>query len=187
MPVIRLRQRVPSPVRLLSVNENDAGLREFLVRVAPHVVVAEMRAGLGPTRPLEPRVLIRGVVDDKLGDDPQVATMRLADEGLEVRHPPKRRVDVLVIGDVIAVVAQRRRIERQQPQRRHPQILQIIELAAQPLEIADPVVIGVEEGLDVQLIDDRVLVPKRVGGRRAQQRVATGQRRGSVVWRRHAA
>ena len=93
-----------------------------------------------------------------------------------------------VVGDVIAVVAQRRGIERQQPQRRDTEILQVIELAAQPLEIADPIVVGVEERLDVQLIDDRVLVPQRVDESRARDvRRSREQRRWSVVGWGHAA
>src|SRR5437667_6208669 len=107
--------------------------------------------------------------------------MRFPHKVLEIRHPPIGRIDVLVIGDVIAVVAQRRGIEGQQPQRCNTEILQIIELAAQPLEIAAPVVIGVEERLDVELIDDRVLVPQRVHGRGLREYATLRERRGSVV------
>ena len=145
-----------------------------------------MRAALGAPRALEPRVLIRGVIDDEFGDDAQLAAMRLADEGLEVRHPPERRVDVLVIGDVVAVVAQWRGVERQQPQGSDPEILQIIELAAQALEIADPVVIGIKERLHMQLIDDRIAVPQRVQILGMREYAAAGERSGSVVRRCHA-
>ena len=79
------------------------------------------------------------------------------------------RVDALVVGDVVAVVAQRRGIERQQPQRRDAEVLQIVELAPQALEIADAVIVGIEERLDVQLIDDRVLVPQRIAAGRDLQ------------------
>src|SRR5437870_6515106 len=126
-------------------------------------------------------MLIRGVVDDQLGDDPQIAAMGFPHKVLEVRHPPIGRIDVLVIGDVIAVVAQGRGIEGQQPQRRNAEILQIIELAAQPREITASIVIGVEERLDVELIDDRVLVPQRVHGRGLREYATLRERRGSVV------
>ena len=99
------------------------------------------------------------MIDDQLGDDAQLAAVRLAHKGLEIGHPAVGRIDVLVLGDIVSVVAQRRRIEWQQPQRRDPEILQIVEPAGQPLEIADAIVVGVEECLDVQLIDQRVLVP----------------------------
>ena len=38
----------------------------------------------------------------------------------------------------------------------------MVQLLVQPLEVADPVAIGVEEGLDVKLVDYRILVPQRV-------------------------
>ena len=66
-------------------------------------------------------------------------------------------MDVRVIGDVVAVVAQRRRKKRKQPQAGDAEVLQIIELLNQARKIADAVVIAVGEGADVQLIDDRVL------------------------------
>ena len=70
----------------------------------------------------------------------------------------------VVIGDVVAVVAQRRRIERQQPDRGHAEVLQIVELRGKPAEIADAVAVAVVERADVELVDDRVLVPLRGGG-----------------------
>src|SRR5262249_28304797 len=74
-----------------------------------------------------------------------------------------------------------------QPQRSNSEILQIIELAAQTRKIAAPIVVGVEERLDMQLIDDRVLVPHRLDEVRAHRRAAFGQRRSNVVRRAHAA
>ena len=67
-----------------------------------------------------------------------------------------------VVGDVVAVVAQRRRIERQQPDRVDAELLDVVEPLGQPGEVADAVAVGVVERLDVHLIDDGVLVPERV-------------------------
>ena len=41
MPVISLRHRVPRPVGFLGVDKDDAGFRKFLVRVAPHIEIAQ--------------------------------------------------------------------------------------------------------------------------------------------------
>src|ERR1700751_1358890 len=181
VPVIGLRHRVPRPVRLLGIDKDDTGFLEFLVRITPHIKVTERRAGLCKTRTLKPGMLIGGMVDDQFGDDAQIATVCLAHEGLEIRHPSIGWIDVLVIRDVVAIIAQWRGIERQQPQRGDPEIVEIIELAAQTLKIADSVVIGVEEGLHVQLIDDRIPVPEWVRARRLRQFAAAGQRGRSVV------
>ena len=111
---------------------------------------------------LEPRVLVGGVVDDELGDDLQPAPVRFAHERAEVVARAVVRMHVVVVGDVVAVVAQRRRIERQQPDRVDAELLDVVELVGQPAEVADAVVVRVEERLDVQLVDDRVLVPERI-------------------------
>lgn len=137
-------------------------------------------------------MLVRGVVDDEFGDDAEAAAVRFADEVAKIGARAVARVDVVIIGDVVPVVLQRRRIEGQKPERRHAEALQVIELLDQAREVADAVVIAVEEGLDVQLVDDRVLVPERVAGEDAGRGVAaTGgwqlrcaQRRAGTVGRR---
>ena len=95
------------------------------------------------------------------------ALLGLLDEALEILHRPEIGIDVAVVGDVVAVVAARRGIERQQPQRGDAEILQIAELFGQPGKIADAVIVAVGKRLDVQLIDDGVLVPELVGGSRS--------------------
>src|SRR5262245_4284039 len=132
-------------------------------------------------------MLVRGVIDDELGDYPEIAPVRLADERLEIGHLPIGRIDVPIVGNIVPVVAQRRWIERQEPQCRNAKILQIVELVAQALEIADAVIVGVKESLDVQLVDDRVLVPQGIGNRAARNRAAIDQRSGGVVGWCHGA
>ena len=84
-------------------------------------------------------------------------------EGSEVR------IDIVIIRDVIAIIAHGRGIKRQQPDGGHPQLLEIIKLLDQTAKIADPVAVAVVKGLHVQLVDDRVLVPKRIGERITQR------------------
>jgi hypothetical protein len=71
-------------------------------------------------------------------------------------------MDSAVVGDVVAVVAARAGVERQQPQGIDAQRSNVVESLDQTGEVADAVVVRVEEGLEVQLVDDRVLVPERV-------------------------
>ena len=73
-------------------------------------------------------------------------------------------VDRAVVGDVVAVVAQRRRVERQQPERGDAEVAQVVETRREPVEIADAVAVGVGERTDVQLVDDRVAEPVLVHG-----------------------
>ncbi len=163
VPVVGLGLVVPGPVRLLGVGEDDAGAGVPGRIVAPDVVVALGRA-LGRTpRRLEPRVLVGRVVDDELGDDAQVPAMRFLHELVKIGARTVGRMHVPVVGDVIPVVAQRRRVERQQPDGVDAEILDVVELLGQSGEIADPVVVGIEKRLDVQLVDDGVPVPMPVG------------------------
>ena len=67
-----------------------------------------------------------------------------------------------VIGDVVPVVAPRRGIEWQQPDRGHAQFGDVVELLESALEVAYAIVVRIEERFDVKLVDDRVLVPERV-------------------------
>src|SRR5262249_21845487 len=71
-------------------------------------------------------------------------------------------MDAAVIGDVVAVISQRRGKEWQEPQAGDPELLEVIELLDQPREITDAVAVGIEESLDVRFVDDRVLVPEGI-------------------------
>ena len=161
VPIVGLRGGVPGPVRALRVGKDDPRLGVLLVRVAPDVEVALGRARGGAARSLKPRMLIGGVVDHELGDHAEVAAMRLADEALEVAERAVVGVHVGVVGDVVAIIPQRRRIEGQQPDRRHAEVANIVELVDQTVEVADAIVVTVGEATHVGLIDDRILVPKR--------------------------
>ena len=166
VPVVGLGDRVPGPVRLLRIGEDDAGVLVFLVGVAPHIEVACRRARLGTTGALEPAMLVGGVVDHQLGDDADAAIVAGAHQAAEVAHGAVGRMDAAILGDVVAVVLQRRRIERQHPQGGDAEVLQIVELLPHAFEVADPVIVGIVEGLDVRLVDQRVLEPQRVAAGR---------------------
>ena len=150
---------VVRPVRGLEVPEDDPGVAEAVGRVAPDVEVSKRAAGCGTPGALEPRVLIRGVGQDQLGDHPEAAAVRLAQERPKVAQRSVGRMDLAVVGDVVAVVAQRRRIEGQEPQGGDAELLQVVELLDEPTEVADAVAVAVVEGPHVQLVDDGVLVP----------------------------
>ena len=107
-------------------------------------------------------MLVAGVVDHQLGDDLQSSSMSLLEEGLEIRERAEGSVDRGVVGDVVSIIAERRGIERQDPEDVDPQVLQVVELAGQPLEVADAIAVRVEERFDMGLIDDPVFVPERI-------------------------
>ena len=167
MPVVGAGGVVPRPVRLLRIGEDDRDALVLLVGVAPDVEVAHRRSRRRLPRRLEPRMLVGGVVDDQLGDDAQPAGVRLLDEAVEVLERTVGGVDVPVVGDVVAVVPQRRRVEGLQPDRVDAERLHVVEPLGEAAEIADPVLVRVQERAHVRLVDDRVLEPEGVAGHQA--------------------
>jgi len=106
-------------------------------------------------------VLVGGVVQHQLGDHPEVLAAGFAEQQPEVAQGSVGLVDRLVVGDVVAVVLQRRRVEGQQPQRGDPELLEVLELRHQAAQVPDPVAVRIVERPDVHLVDDGVLVPER--------------------------
>src|SRR5262245_35116852 len=107
-------------------------------------------------------MLIRGVVDDKLGDDAQPALVRRIEKCQEVSPRAVLRVDAFVVGDVVPVISQGRRVERLEPHRRDAERLDVIELLREAGEVTDAVAVAVGERANVNLIDGRVSVPEGI-------------------------
>jgi hypothetical protein len=169
MPIVGLGRVVPAPVRGLGVGEDDADALVLPVGLAPDVEVPRPGSRRCTSRGLEPGMLIRRVVDDQLGDHPDIPPMCLRQEPIEVVQRAVDGMDVLVIRDVIPVVPKRRRVEGKQPEDVDAESLQVIEFLGEAGEVADAVVVAVEEGAHVRLIDDGVFVPEGIGGERHLQ------------------
>ena len=71
-------------------------------------------------------------------------------------------MDVVEVRDVVAAVAQRARVERQQPDAVDADLLQVVELVGEPAEVAGAVVVAVVEAAQVDLVEDRRLEPLRL-------------------------
>ncbi|GIW54052.1 MAG: hypothetical protein KatS3mg082_0456 [Nitrospiraceae bacterium] len=149
VPIVGLRLRVPGPVGLFRVDEDDPRLAVFLIGVAPDVIVAPGRLGRAP-RFLKPRMLIGRMVQHQVRDHADAAPVGVVEERPHVLERAVIRIDAPVIRHVIAVVPQRRREEGEQPQAIDAQPLQIVQLLPEAAEVADAVVVAVVKRLDVQ-------------------------------------
>ena len=58
-------------------------------------------------------------------------------QAVEVRQRAEHRIDVVVVGDVVAVVCLRGGVDRREPQDVHAQALQVVELGAHALKVAE--------------------------------------------------
>ncbi len=162
VPVVGVRDVVPGPVGRLEVLEDDPHVLVLLVGLAPHVEVTCGGSRLRPPRALKPGVLVRGVVAHELVDHPDAAPVRFSDQLVGIAQRAVHRIHVGVIGYVVAVVAQRRGIERQQPERVDAELLQVGQLLDQAAKVTAAVGVAVVERPDVELVDERVLVPERI-------------------------
>ena len=109
-------------------------------------------------------MLVGGVVDDEVDDDADAAVARGPDHLGEVARRAQPPVDPVEVGDVVAVVALAARVERHEPHARDAQAGEVVEPVGQPGKVAAAVAVGVEERLDVEAVDDRVLPPQVAGG-----------------------
>src|SRR6185295_16376761 len=169
MEVVLAAGRIERPRRaLLSCSKHRAPVvrRAAVPRVGPHVPVP---LGVAPRRPRrdEPRMLVGGVVRHEIDQHADLATVRLFEEMIEVAERAKDRVDVAVVGDVVAEVLHRRAIERREPDRLDTErpwaaVVQMIEPARDAGEVADTVAVRVLERTRVDLIED-ALAPPRTG------------------------
>lgn len=162
IPLAGLGVLLPDRVLLVGKDDLVGGVRRL--RVAPHVPVAVRVVG-ALAGLLEPGVLIGGVVDDQVADDAHAAVVRRAQHLDHVAQSAQARVDVVVVGDVVAVVRIGRGIERHQPQAGHTELGQIVDAVRQALQVTDPVAVAVLKRLHIQAVYDGVLPPQvtRVG------------------------
>src|SRR5688572_6441596 len=102
--------------------------------------------------------------------------MSVTQEGLEFLLRSVTRMNTRIVGDVIPVVFERRRIHGLEPEAVHAERREVIQLGGEPGEIADAVAVAIGERLDVELIEDGVLVPERVRGSQSRHRLSRPER-----------
>src|SRR2546421_9701439 len=104
MPVVGLGDGIPGPVRGFEIFEDHASFLVLVGGVAPDVKIAPTASGLSTARALEPRMLVGSVIQNYFGDDLESAAMSLFQERLKFTQRAVRRMDIGVIGNIIAVV-----------------------------------------------------------------------------------
>src|SRR5439155_21808748 len=115
----------------------------------------------------EPRMLARDVVRHDVDDRADAERTRFRDQLLGLRERPEVRLDRAVVRDVVPRVGLGRGVPRVEPQRVDAELAEVWELRPDAGEIADAVSARVAEAADVDLVDDGVAPPARVGVRRA--------------------
>ncbi|CAB4581204.1 unannotated protein [freshwater metagenome] len=107
-------------------------------------------------------MLVGGVVRNHINDDSQAQVMSSGDQCLSLSKRAKYRVDVTVIGNVIARVFLRGAIKRREPNRVNPEFSNRRKSADNAREIAHPIPISIGKRPRIDLVNDGVTPP--VGG-----------------------
>ena len=137
--------------------------------------------------PRDPGVPVGGVGGAHVNRNAGAPPMGLGQQAFEVVVAAVSRVDLVVIGYVIAVVAGRSH-DRHQPQARHAQvtgggriaIVEIVQLGDEAVQVANAVAVGVIEGCLLytsDAADERSSVD--LGGRRIIKKKKQGEYRGT--------
>ena len=118
-----------------------------------------VRGGILVERLLEPWMLHRGVTSHQIDDDADAAAVRLGEESSGILIGAVAGPDLLVIADVVTGVTVRRIVEGIQPDRIHPERLDVVEFGGDAGEIAGSVTGGIVEALGIDLVTDGVGQP----------------------------
>ena len=184
MVVIGLGRVVPGPGGLLHAGKHHPLVGILRLGLRPDIPVAIFGIGIASGLP-EPRMFVRGVVDDEVDQDADAALLGGVGEFDEIAERAIARVDGVEITNIVAVVAVGCGLKRHQPDRRYAKPIEIIETPHQAGKVADAVTIGVHEAADGEALDHRVFVPKVVDHRLAPKRPCPlhhGERKGSAFW-----
>ena len=127
--------------------------------------------------------LIARVVGHPVEHDLDRARVAGRDQLVEVGQRAEDRVDVAVVGDVVAEVGHRRGEDRRQPDRLDRERLEVVELRGDPREVPHPVAVRVRERARIDLVDGAALPPGRLRHRREYR----GRGEGPALRRRRPA
>ena len=152
MQVILAPPPVPGPGRPAEHRLPVVGRAAIGLGIGPDIPVGVQALPLGTTR-LEPAVAVGGVGIDLVDDDLEPQCVRALDQRVEVGEGPEQGIDVAIVGDVIAEIRHRRGKEGRQPDRVDAERGDMVEVAGDARQVADPVAIAVGEAARVDLID----------------------------------
>ena len=111
-------------------------------------------------------MIARRVIGNEVDDDVNPSPMCLVDQHSEIVIGAVVRIDVVVVGDVVAVIAHRLR-DRHQPdtigaktrRARWISVIDVVETGDEAAQIPDAVAVGIVERADENFIADPVAPP----------------------------
>ena len=156
---------VPMPAGTAKDREPVVGRAAIGLGVGPDVpiglFIGARKAAFG-----EPGVAVGRVRDHLIDDDFQAQRMGLFQQPVEIFERAESRIDVAIIGDVVAEVLHGRGKDRGEPDGIDPQIGDIFEPRCDAHQIAYAIGVVILKRARVNLVDHRAAPPVPGGGRR---------------------
>jgi len=107
----------------------------------------------------EPGMFVGGVREHFVDQKLQSASMRFGEQSFEIGIVAEFRIDPVIVGDVVAPISVRRRMNGRKPHRIDAERGDVIKPRQKPREIADPVSVTVGKTADVNLVEDGAAPP----------------------------
>jgi hypothetical protein len=179
--VVLLTARLPLPGAAAEQRQPVVGRRAVLARSAQTYQSASGLRGLAALA--EPGMLDRGVAQHLVDHHLQAQAMGLGQQAVEVVQAAEQRVDVAVIGDVVAEVGHRRPEERRDPDRIHAQRGNVVQALDDAGQVAHAIAVGIEVTARVDLVDDGSAPPWIVRHRQPLRACGTRRQRAEILIR----
>src|SRR5690606_32087749 len=100
-------------------------------------------------------------VGHEVKQEADAGVVQVAQQGVEVGEVPEQRVDVRIIGDVVAEVGHGGGKDRRKPHGADAELLQVADAPADAFQIAHAVAVRILERAGIDLVNDTVLPPFR--------------------------
>ena len=156
--VVLAASRFPLPGHAAEQRQPVVGRAAVRLRIGPDVpvglVVAAAFAALA-----EPRVLARRMAEDLVDHHADAESVGLRQQAVEVVEGAEQRIDVAIVGDVVAEVGHRRLEERRDPDRVDAEVGDVVQFLDDARQVADAVTVAVHETARVDLVDHRATPP----------------------------
>ncbi len=159
--VVLAPARLPLPGYPAEDRQPVVGRGAVFARIGPHIPVGPGVVAALPAL-AEPRVLVGGVAEHLVDHHLQAQRMRPGQQPVEVVQRAEQRVDVALVGDVVAEIGHRRAEERRYPDRIHAQRGDVIEPVDDARQVTDAIAVGVQEAARIDLVDDGAPPPGSV-------------------------
>ena len=149
---------VPGPGRAAERRSPVVGRRPVGPAVGPDVPVATLRRA-ARARVHEPRMPVARVVGHEIDQHAHPAIGGLRHQPIEIIDRAEVRIDIGVIGDVVAPVRVRGGVDRTEPDAVDAEPRQVVEMRDHPSEVAVSGPRRVGEGTRIDLVQDAVAPP----------------------------